>query len=261
MKTKLICLALLFVSTMTACQSDTTKTEDPNKSEVTGLENEGEYEDRIGAIENNTDLKVMNSLAYNDNAGSREEAIAYLDAEDNAVKIEEIFSDVKTGNYGTYTFYVDKGKKFASKEVYYDNQLKEPSFVERITYYDEKEKPVFTRERIAPFEDDLSKESFQIVSPRDIPIDRTMRILNQEGEFETTFQGFADGGNLKYLLVGENTPDGFASSLAVQYQEGDIKKLMANERAFVGTPLDVEHEIMVDERGLKFQVLLSVKIK
>jgi len=227
MKTKLSCLALLVISTMTACQSDTTKTEDPNKSEVAGLENEGEYEDRIGAVENNTDLKVMNSLDYNDNAGSREEA----------------------------------GKKFATKEVYFDNQLKVPSFVERLTFYDENEKPVFTRERLAPFEDELSKEAFQTRSPRDLSIDRAMRIINQEAEFETTFQGFAEGGNLKYLLVGENTPDGFASSLAVQYQEGDIKKLLANERAMVGTPLEVEHEIMVDERGLKFQVLLSVKIK
>lgn len=261
MKTKLICLALLFASTMTACQSDTTKTEDPNKSEVPALENEGEYEDRIGAIENNTELQVMNSLAYNDNAGSREDAVAFLDAEGNAVKIEELFSDVKTGNYGTYTFYVEKGKKFASKEVFYDNELKEPSFVERITYYDEKEKPVFTRERIAPYEDNLDEAAYQIVTPKDLSIDRTMRILNQEGEFETTFQGFAEGGNLKYLLVGENTPDGFASSLAIQYQEGDIRKLLANEKAMIGTPLEVQHEVMVDERGLKFQVLLSVKIK
>ncbi|MFN6014194.1 MAG: hypothetical protein ACK47F_05845 [Flavobacteriales bacterium] len=261
MKTKFSCLALLFVVTMTACQSDSTNTKDPAKDEIAGLENEGEYEDRIGAVENNTDLKVMNSLDYNDNAGSREEAVAYLDAADNVVKIEEVFSDVKTGNYGVYTFYVDKGKKFATKEVYFDNQLKVPSFVERLTFYDEKEKPVFTRERLAPFEDELSKEAFQTRSPRDLSIDRAMRIINQEAEFETTFQGFAEGGNLKYLLVGENTPDGFASSLAVQYQEGDIKKLLANERAMVGTPLEVEHEIMVDERGLKFQVLLSVKIK
>jgi hypothetical protein len=29
----------------------------------------------------------------------------------------------------------------------------------------------------------------------------------------------------------------------------------------VGTPLEVQHEVMMDERGLKFQVLLSVKIK
>jgi hypothetical protein len=246
---------------MTACQSDSTNTEDPTKSEVASLENEGEFEDRIAAIENNTELKVMNSLAYNDNAGSREEAAAYLDAADNAVKIVETFSDVKSGNYGTYIFYVDKGKKFASKEVYYDNSLKEPSFIERVTYYDEKEKPVFTRERLAPFEDELEKAAFENVTPKDLPIDRTMRILNQEGEFETTFQGFADGGNLKYLLVGENTPDGYASSLAVQYQEGDIKKLMASERELIGIPLEVEHEVMVDERGLKFQVLLSVKIK
>lgn len=261
MKTKLFCIALLFVTTFTSCKSDSTAKKEKGKNELSAIENEGDFEDKIGAIENNTELTVMNSLSYNDNAGSKDEAIAYLDKSQNAVKIEENFEDVKTGNYGKYIFYVENGKKFASKEIYFDNQLKEPSFVERITYYDAKEKPVFTRERLAPYEEDLEDMSFTITTPKALSIDRTMRIINQEGEFETTFQGFASGGNLNYLLVGENTPDGFASSLAVQYTEGDIAKLMKNERDMIGTPLEVEHQIMVDERGLRFQVLLSVKIK
>lgn len=263
MKSKFIfILALMMAATVIGCQSGEKADEKNAQTEnAAKIENEDQFEQKMADIDNATDLKVINSLAYNNNAGSRTEAIAYLNQNDQEVKIEENFADVKTGNYGKYSFYVENGKKFATKEVYYDNELKSPSFVERISFYDENEKVIFSKERLAPFEDELEKAAFQIRSPKDCPIDRAMRVLNQEGEFTTTFQGFASAGNLTYLLVGENTKDGYASSLAVQYEEGDIKKLLKDERAFIGTPLEVQHEVMVDERGLKFQVLLAVKIK
>lgn len=262
MKLKIIFLTPFISLFFIACESDSKNSEVDNKIEkVKTLENEAEFESKISEIENNTELSVINSLSYNNNEGSRVEAVAFLDKNDKEVKIEETFSDVKTGDYGKKTFYIENGKKFASKEIYFDNQLKTPSFVERITFYNTKEKAIFTKERFAEIEDELESASFQIRSPKDCSIDRTMRVLNQEGEFTTTFQGFASDGNLSYLLVGENTPDGYASSLAVQYKEGDIQKLMNNEKSMIGQPLEVVHQVMVDERGLKFQILLSVKIK
>jgi hypothetical protein len=245
-----------------SCQSDNKTDENSTQTEnAAKIENEDQFEQKMADIDNATDLKLINSLAYNNNEGSRIDAIAYLDKNDQEVKIEENFADVKTGNYGKYAYYVENGKKFATKEVYYDNQLSTPSFVERVSFYDEKGKVMFTKERLASFEDELEKAAFQIRTPKDCSIDRAMRVLNQEGEFTTTFQGFASAGNLTYLLVGEDTKDGYASSLAVQYEEGDIKTLLKSERAYIGTPLEVQHEVMVDERGLKFQVLLAVEIK
>lgn len=262
MKTKFLFITAIVLFLQTGCNSDQKLDESKdNSSNLQKIENEDQFDQRMADIDNSTDLKVINSLAYNNNAGSRIEAIAYLDKNDQEVKIDENFADMKTGNYGKYSFYIENGKKYASKEVYYDNGLEKPSFVERVTFYDKNQKPVFTKERIAPFEDELVKAAFQITKAKDCSIDRAMRVLNQEGEFTTTFQGFAEGANMKYLLVGENTKDGYASSLAVQYEEGDIRTLLKNERAYIGTPLEVQHEVMVDERGLKFTVLLAVKIK
>lgn len=262
MNTKILNIAVLFFIFLSSCQTAKNGEEGNSKDEkVQSVENEEKYENQIAAIENNTELLLINSLAYNNNAGSRIEVVAYLDKGENEVKIEESFTDVKSGNYGKFTYYIDKGKKFATKQVYFENQLKEPSFVERISFYDKDERVIFSKERVAPFEDELEKAAFEISIPKDCSIERAMRVLNQEGEFTTTFQGFASDGNLSYLLVGENTSDGYASSLAVQYKEGDITKLMNNEKAMIGKPLEVVHQVMVDERGLKFQVLLSVKIK
>ena len=262
MTTKHIFSTALLTLLIMGCNPDS-KVKDSTTKKVNGneLKNEEEFEQRMAAIDNNANLKLMNSLAYNNNEGSTIEAIASFNSSDQEVKIEESYSDVKSGNYGKHSFYIENGRKFATKEVYFDNGVKKPSFVERLSFYDQKGKVIFTKERFSDFEEGLEKEAFQISVPKDCPIDRAMRLLNQEGEFKTTFQGFVTDGNLKYLLVGENTKEGYASSLAVQYEEGDINILIKNERAYIGTPLEVEYETMVDERSLKFQILLSVRIK
>jgi len=262
MKTKILFIAAVFAISFNSCQNEKKeKVEETKKEETQTIKDEDLYESKMAETENNPDLKVINSLAYNNNEGSRIEAVAFLDANDNEVKIQETFADNKSGDYGTKTFYIENGKKYATKEVYFDNQLKTPSFVERVSFYNKAEKVIFTKERIAEFEDELEDMAFQVRSSKDCSIERTMNVLNQEKEFETTFQGFASAGNMEYLLVGENSKDGYASSLAIQYKEGDIVKLLNNEKTFIGTPLEVEHQVMVDERGLKFQILLSVKIK
>jgi hypothetical protein len=230
------------------------------QEKVTVPKNSDALEDKMAAIENNPSWKQFNSLAYNNNAGSKEEVIAYLNDKDEAVKLEERFTDVGTGSYGVRFFYFNGGKKFASREVIFDNSLKKPAFVERMTFYNKKEQALYMRERSAEFEQDLENETFAVKPPIEISVDRAMQVINQEGPFVTTFQGFAQGGGLTYVLVGENTPDGFASSLAIQYENEDIKKLRMNERGMIGTPLHVEHQTMMNDQGLKFQALLSLRI-
>ncbi len=251
-------MAFLFVG----CGTDGSKSSDENvQQENKAYKNEADFEARIAAIDLNDKLIVANSLQYRDNAGSTEEVAAYLDDDQTIIKLEESFSDVKTQNFGTITFYLENGKKFATKEVYQENRLDEPMFIECITYYDKTEKPVYAKMRKAVYEMDLEQLPFTTVSQKNVSASRALRVLNQEGEFETTFQGLASDGTLDFIIVGENTPDGFASSLAVQHTEGDIRKLMNDEVGMIGTLLEIQYERMVDQSGLEFQVLLSAKIK
>jgi hypothetical protein len=247
---------------LAACGSgDPKETKKDDQKKETAYEGEADFENRMSAIDNNDKLSIANSLDYRDNAGSTEAVTAYLDDQQNIVKLEEDFSDVKTSNFGTLIFYIENGKKFATKEVYQENRMAEPLFIERITYYDKSEKPVYAKVRTATYEMDLESQPFETTKAENVSVSRAMRVLNQEKEFETTFQGLASDGTLQYLVVGENTADGYAASLAVQHTEGDIKKLFNDEKGMIGTPLEIQFERMVDETGLEFQVLLSVKIK
>jgi hypothetical protein len=119
----------------------------------------------------------------------------------------------------------------------------------------------YSRQREAEYEVDLELAVFKLVDAVDCPVDNVMQIINQVGPYELTFQGFTSNGEMDFVILGENVQEGFTTSLAVQHKEGDIQKLYTNEKAYIGDPLEVEFERMIDSRDFEFQVLLSLKIK
>jgi len=46
----------------------------------------------------------------------------------------------------------------------------------------------------------------------------------------------------------------------VQRLDKEIDKLSMNEKAMIGKKLEIQYDVMVDEQGLSFQILQSVKI-
>ena len=239
---------------------------DENNSDQTPTETEPSYkgQEEIEArmLERDTNLALIpaNSLIYTHSNGSTEEATAYLNEKGDILKIEERFKDTKTGNYGTRAFYIEKGKRFATKETFLDNNLKPAMFVERQSFYDKNEKVTFTQERAKEYEIDLETAPFKMSKLVDCPVKPVMQILNQEGVYATTFQGFTSNGEMDFIILGENTLEGYTTSLAVQHKEGDIGKLLANERKYVGVPVEVQFERMIDETDFEFQILVSLKI-
>jgi hypothetical protein len=246
-----------WVAILFSCSNDESESHSSDATVKPLYKDEQVYEDKIVAIENDTSLYVLKSLAYNNNDGSTEEAAAYLDEAENEVKIEEYFSDHESGNYGKRFFFVEKGKMFASKEIYFDNQLKNPSFVERVSYYDKKGKVLFTKIRKSFYEEDLDEQIFEVAKKYKCPIDNAMNMLNQEGKFVSTFQGFVKNEGILYLLVGENKPNGYTAALVVQYADKVIRELQRNEKELIGSPLDIQYEVGSDINNLTYRVLLS----
>ncbi|MES2798378.1 MAG: hypothetical protein V4638_00050 [Bacteroidota bacterium] len=258
-----VILPLIVLAGMLAFSACTSKT---NSDEVIGAESsishfdgKEEIDGKILAIDTNSALIVANSLSYTHTNGSTEEASAFLTEKEEIIKIEEKFSDSKTGNFGKRLFYFEKGKRLATKEIYQDNLRSTPQFVERVSYY-KNDKVFFTEERTAEFEEQLEMNLFSMVKTSDCPSKNAMQILNQEGPFATTFQGFGGNGTIEILIVGENKEEGFTSGITVQHNEGDIGKLKANQRAYVGIPLEVQFERVIDNQGFEFQILLAAKI-
>lgn len=243
-----------------SCGNSEQTTQDNNLTEEPIYEDQEQIDKKIADRDDYEKWTPINSLVYTHTDGSSRDASAFLNEKEEIIKLLFRFSDAKTGIYGERVFYVENGKKFASRETYYDNTLKSPVFIERFTVYDKNEKPVFSKERTAEYEIDLENASFRMIDPKDCPIAEAMQVLGEEGPFETTFQGFASNGEMDFVIVGENKEIGYTSSVAVQHFEGDIAKLRMNERKYVGVPLKVMFERIIDERGFEFQALLGLKI-
>ena len=258
-----ICIVACASLVLFACGLNQEKenTQETTFTEVTVFKGQAELEAKIAERDDMSKWTPVNSLIYTHTNGSTDEATAFLNEKEEIVKLIHRYMDSKTQEYGSISFYIENGKRIASIQSYYDSKHKEPVFVERYTVYDSKEKPVFAKEREAEYEVDLETAIYKPVNPEDCSIKKAMQILNQEGPFVTTFQGFASNGEMDFVIVGENEEIGYTSSVAVQHREGDILKLYMDERGYVGTPLELSFERMIDERDFEFQVLLSLKIK
>jgi hypothetical protein len=257
---KLLFIALIM--SLMACNSDSSEsTEDQIVSTKKAATSNNDLENKRALIDAHEDkYSIANSLSFRHNDGSLEEAFAFLDDNNQIKKIEERYTNGKTGNSGKRIYYLENGKKFLTIERFSDNKNAKGAYRERISYYDKNAQVISTKERLAQFEEELLKVEFADVAKYDCSMERADEVLNNKGVFATTFQGFVNGGNLTYLLVGGPGETGYASALAIQYEDKQIQKLKNNEVAFINTPLSVQFEKMLDERDLEFQVLLSMKI-
>lgn len=246
-----------------ACSTDNKTIEEKeiiSEEKTEQFKGQAKIDAKIIAIDTNEQLKKLNSLSFTNNAKSTAEAIAFLDENNQEVKIIEKFNDAETGNYGSKTFYIENGAVFCAKEVYFDKQISVPSFIERVSYYGEKQQILATIERFAAYEENLDQTVFNLTSKKRITVDRALTILNHTQEFETTFQGFLTHNNMDFILVGKNTPDGFTSALSIQSQNATVLFLQKNERKMIGKLLEVSHNFIVDGSGMTFQVLNELSI-
>lgn len=259
-KFSFIFLALLFVGCISQEQTEEADNESTTMDKPAVSNNKlDSQKDHIDVNEEQYDL--ASSLSFQHNDGSTEEVLAYLDKDKKIVKIKENFSVGKTGDVGSRVFYLENGLKFLSIEICSDNVNANGAFKEKVSYYDTDGNVLSTKERSSILEESLENEAFVDTENYDCSMEIAENVLNNKGVFSTTFQGFAENGHLTYLLVGGPGETGYASGLAVQYEDSQIKKLMADQKSFVDQPLSVQFEKMVDEKNLEFQVLVGLTIE
>ena len=254
---------LFFVSLLTiSCDtsSETSSSNGENTNKKVELGNAQDYEARM--LEMDARLPQMQpakSLQYTRSDQSQEVVTAYLDDSENIVKIEEVYFLATENKSGRREFYLHNGRPFASRSKYIIDP-ENGQYVEEVTYYNQQGEPLYTKSRRAEYEEYLDQATFGKSETKRHSIETAQLVLNQEGPFATTFQGFTSGGQLEYLIVGGKGTDGYASALAIQYEDTHIAKLRQNPAKYIGTPMQVEFEKLRDESNFEFQVLLRARV-
>lgn len=247
---------------LTACgglEEDTVvdNKKDKKTKVVVHFKNEAEMDARILQIDSITAAadQIASSLRYSkDETGESIEVFGYMNTNNEIMKIEEQFSDGNGKSNGKRTYYLNGGKPFVTLELIDEVAGDKAQFVDRISYYDEKGKVMKTKERRADYQDLTETMSYKPVPLYAVSMDRAMRALNQEKEFQTTFQGFIHQDVFSYLIVGENNPDGFRSTLRLDYKDKLIQLMSDNEKGYMGESIRVNFQKHTDETGFQFQV-------
>lgn len=256
-----ILFSFLMSSLLTSCGGDTVKENTKDSSEKQSkVDPDAKYEIYMSDIDLNDSLQYLNSLYFTKEDGSSLDVAAFLNKQEEVVKLVEKAVDGATNRYEKTTYYVKNGKKYISNEHFEDTLDKtNPMFIERITFYDENENPIKTRIRKAKFEENLNKNSFTQVEPYNCSIKRAIEAINQQGRFQAKFQGLIFSGRSTYITVGEDDEDGYISALLIQYENETTKKMRKNQNTMLGKLLDINFQKVIDENGFEFQLLLGVK--
>lgn len=256
----LISLTILLQSCGEGVKADENATLEENAAYVPSKEAIA-FESKIAKIEANKTLSKGNSLFYSRPDGASIEVEIYLDSTNQIVKMVERYTNSSAQSICSNIFYLENDKKFATRELFEYAAPDTLSFSERISYYDKNEKTIVTKMRTAYYEDELDYETFSIVKNHNCSIKRAVDVINQTGEFVTTFRGFVKEDPYLYLIVGEDDINGYTTSLVVQMMTSTIKKLQMNELAMVGKPLTVDFQTLDDNQGFVYQILMSAEIR
>ncbi len=257
----LIALSITFVG----CQGENTDVVDVNDT----IENENVYEpdqravgidQYVEAVDANPELRIFSSLEYMNGDRQLYEVHAYRDTTDtNFVKLVEYTSAKLTGTLQSNTFYYKAGKKVASRQLAEQGDDDNLHFVERVTYYDENETAIITKERTAEYEEQLEDVGFIAGSTNQLSAERAIRALEQTGEFAPLFEGFVEGEGDLYMVVGENKPNGYTSALLVQSRNGLVDRMYKDPESYKGKQLSIAFSKEMSPDG-NYQLLYGASL-
>lgn len=260
----IICLAVASFTILQSCGEET-----PIATDETALKNEEyvankeeiAFEEKMAKIDANKNLQKGNSLFYSRPDGASVDVELFIDSNNTVVKMIEHYTTATSQSLNSNVFYLDNNKKFASRELFEYAAKDTLSFSERVTYYDENEKPIATKMRTAYYEEELDYNSFSMVKKHDCSLKRAIDVINQVDEYSTNFRGFVSEEPYLYIIVGENNMKGYSSSLVVQMMTSTIKKLQLNERKMIGAPLTIDFQTLDDDQGFVYQILISAQTR
>lgn len=233
-----------------------------SKNEARGvkkLSNEGQLKSEMEAIDSDILSKGQQatSMRYTKDNGAYIVVNAHLNEAGRIIKVEENYSEGEGANTGQNSFYLKDEKIFATREYYSDIEANPPVFIDRISYYDKNQKVIKTMEKRVELEEELDAIEYKPVAPKAVTMSRARSVLDQKGEFETTFQGFVRVQALNYLIIGSKNSESYVSSVRVDYEDEFIKMLLKDPAKYLNRKVFIRFENVTDPTGFQYQSYLS----
>jgi hypothetical protein len=254
----------LFVFTiLIAC--DQTQQQYPQKrhslNEVKPLfENEAIFENEIKNIDSNSNLTEVTSLEYLSRNGEIFLVQGLVETKNgtNEMTLKKLsFKKISNnGNETNCSFYylgIRKFSSFCERLTFKGDVLKK---VITKSYYNDSSQ-VFFSKRLSGNAENIDESFYKLSNPENHSDKLALSIINQEGEFETNFQGFTENSGKNYLILGTKS---FTSAVAFTEYNSTLRLLMRNEKKFIGKKLIVDFSVQNELGGFTFQQLNNIRI-
>lgn len=201
-------------------------------------------QDTLGVIDialDTTSNCVQYSLDYSKENNERYFATLYCDVKGNVLRMEELIISPEQ-LYQKSKFYYDNKRIFATVREYQEKEDTSLVFVEELNFYNAKGGVEKSFRKVT--RDNAKEEANFILSEKnkELSNERIFRAVNNEGEFELTFQGIIKTDNLDYLLIGSSENGGYTTALQIEANTPFIKDIYVNERKYINRKIGVNFE-------------------
>jgi hypothetical protein len=224
------------------------------------FKDEVNYKNEIEKIDSDSKLIEVTSLEYiNDNGESyvvKSLVSTKKDLNDLTIKKLIIKHTFTNGNETICSFYYMGNRKFAS--ISEESKIRRNDFQKFITqsYYSDENKVFFTKKAIL-VDGNINELNFKKSKLINHDDKLALKIINQEEEFETRFQGFTENMGKNYLIIGT---DKFKSTVAFIEYNSILTLLKKNHIKFENRKLIVEFSVKTEANGFSFQALSDVRL-
>jgi len=253
-----ICCSSLF---LVACKNEAPKLEKAEKRErldqlIPAYSNAKSYEKQIQTIDTDKNLFEAKSLSYIDNDGNIESVTAMIDSSYQFSKLIHYLTETDGRQVETH-FYFKGSQLFTSIQTIRRFTGKTTFTREVKTYYNSENVVVYSAERKASGENDITKSAYSEAKKRVHDPRKALDIINQNGKFQTNFLGFNEARDKIFLIIGT---DDYNSSVVIPSYQGILKTLKNNEKNYLNKPLKIEFKEVTELDGFSYQALLDIKL-
>lgn len=213
------------------------------------------FEKYVQKIDENKALQKIQGLFYTDSDGNTNEAIAWLDANMNIVKIKQV-ENLTSGKKYERTFYFCDGLKTVSQQITAHYERKVPYFSEERSYYSSNGSVIATFQRYSKKED-LTLEALTVGEKHACSHREALDMIKRSGDFETRFRGFDEAFGRNFVVLGTENQ---STTIAFNVESPLLKAMKSNEKSYKNKRFDVEFSPITEADGFTFQALINLSL-
>jgi hypothetical protein len=217
------------------------------------------YDSLISLIDTTAQFADFYSLEYSDNFQNNKLVRGKLNQKNEIIQME-LEETFKKGMQIVTRYYYSGAFLFYAHQIVRDYQKVKGGYMETFSYFGQNKKPKISASRIADSEENLASKNFKICDKKNFDPSEALDIVNQQGKYETRFQGSLEAERLKFILVGTSGEINAHSAVAYNQDFPIAEELVKKEAYYLNRPLKIEFTKTTGQNGFSYQALTRILI-